>query len=380
MEQTVKNRIIKRVKRGIDMNTKLSPAVFAVNQEYHIMLYEAAPSLMWISVGGKKYYDESNGILRSNTQVHRVIVPMEELDGVKEYTVFMRKVIDRKPYFPEFEDVLECTYEFQPVGLEKPVRAYHISDTHNWVEGPVTAAKAYGEIDFLIMNGDIPDHSGCIENCITIYKIASEVTGGRIPIVFARGNHDMRGLLAERFCELTPTDNGKSYYTFRIGNVWGMILDCGEDKVDKHEEYGGTICCHEFREKQTKFIEKVICRAEEEYLADNVKYRLVIAHNPFVMRNKYPFDIENEIYSEWVRLINDNIRPTVMISGHTHSLDIIRPQDEKDAYGQSFSVVVGSSLNKNQDYYAGAGLAFDENETIVTFTDSFGKVVREEKL
>ena len=43
-------------------------------------------------------------------------------------------------------------------------------------------------------------------------------------------------------------------------------------------------------------------------------------------------------------------------------------------------VVVGSELNKNQDYYAGAGLAFDENETIVTFTDSFGKVVREEKL
>ena len=159
-----------------------------------------------------------------------------------------------------------------------------------------------------------------------------------------------------------------------------MILDCGEDKVDKHEEYGVTICCHEFREKQTKFIEKVICRAEEEYLADNVKYRLVIAHNPFVMRNKYPFDIENEIYSEWVRLINDNIRPTVMISGHTHSLDIIRPQDEKDAYGQSFSVVVGSSLNKNQDYYAAAGLIFDENKTIVTFTDSFGKVVREEKL
>ncbi len=362
------------------MNTKLSPAVFAVNRDYHIMLYEAEPSLVWVSVDGKKYYDESNGILRSNTQVHRVIVPMEELNVAKSYTVFTRKVIDRKPYFPEFEDVVECTYEFRPAGMGKMVRVYHIADAHNWVDGPVTAAKAYGEIDFLIMNGDIPDHSGCIENCITIYKIASEITGGRIPIVFSRGNHDMRGVLAERFCELTPTDYGKSYYTFRIGNVWGIILDCGEDKVDGHEEYGGTICCHEFRQKQTKFLKETIAKEEEEYLAEGVRYRLVIAHNPFTMTNEAPFDIESETYCEWVQLINENIRPTVMLAGHTHYLDIIRPQDEKDVYGQNFSVVVGSALNNNYDSYTGAGILFNNNKTIVTFTDSLGQVVREEKL
>lgn len=362
------------------MNTILTPAVFAVKQEYHIMMYVSEPSLMWVQVGDKKYYDEANGILRSNTQVHRAIVPMEELNAAGAYTVCLRKVIERKPYYPEIEETQEYTYEFCPVPLEEPVRAYHIADTHNWVEGPVAAAKAYGDIDFLIFNGDIPDHSGCIENCVTIYEIASKVAEGRIPIVFARGNHDMRGLLAERFCELTPTDNGKSYYTFRLGNIWGMILDCGEDKVDENGEYGGTICCHAFRERQTVFIQGVIARAKEEYSADDVKYRMVIAHHPFTVKQRAPFDIEEELYGEWASLIAKNIRPTLMLSGHMHYLDIVRPGNEKDLYGQQFPVVVGSAIKANHEYYAGAGLMFDEADTVVTFTDCLGETVREEKL
>lgn len=358
------------------MNTNLTPAVFAVKQEYHIMMYVSEPSLMWVQVGDKKYYDEANGILRSNTQVHRAIVPMEELNAAKSYTVCLRKVIERKPYFPEIEDVKEYTYEFRPVPVEGPIRTYHISDAHNWVEGPVAATKAYGDIDFLIFNGDIPNHSGCIENCITIYQIASRITDGRIPIVFSRGNHDMRGLLAERFCELTPTDHGRSYYTFRLGNVWGMVLDCGEDKVDGNEEYGGTVCCHAFRERQTAFIKDVIAHAKEEYVAEDVKYRMVIAHVPFTVEQKVPFNIEKELYAEWVQLIGQNICPTVMISGHMHCLDVVRPGDEKDAYGQTFPVVVGATVKPDHEYYAGAGLSFEGTHTEVSFTDSLGQCVR----
>ena len=75
----------------------------------------------------------------------------------------------------------------------------------------------------------------------------------------------------------------------------------------------------------------------------------------------------------------EQMAPRRILIYHTHTYEAYQ-QDEKDAYGQSFSVVVGSSLNKNQDYYAGAGLAFDENKTIVTFTDSLGQVIREENI
>ena len=126
-----------------------------------------------------------------------------------------------------------------------------------------TTAKAYGKIDFLILNGDLPNHSGDISNFTTIHRIASEITGGEIPVVFSRGNHDMRGIYAENIAEHTPTDHGNSYYTFRLGGVWGLVLDCAEDKNDDHPEYGNCNCCHAFRREQTKFIESVIKNAAD---------------------------------------------------------------------------------------------------------------------
>ena len=95
---------------------KIPPAVFAVNHDYQIMLYTDDQCLMWVKVGDNTYYDEDNGILRSCTKVHRVTVPMRELDTAKSYTVCLRYIINRKPYFPEIEPVKEFTFEFRPVG------------------------------------------------------------------------------------------------------------------------------------------------------------------------------------------------------------------------------------------------------------------------
>ena len=119
----------------------------------------------------------------------------------------------------------------------------------------------------------------------------------------------------------------------------------------------------------------MINHANEEYLAEGVKYRLVITHNPFTMRHRAPFDIENDIYGEWVRLFNEQIHPTAMICGHTHTLEVIRPGDEKDVRGQQSPVVIGSCPDKNGVDYAGAGLVIDESGVCVTFTDSLGQVV-----
>ena len=46
--------------------------------------------------------------------------------------------------------------------------------------------------------------------------------------------------------------------------VWGLILDCGEDKADTSIEYGSTVCFHEFRLRETEFIHSVIENAEKD--------------------------------------------------------------------------------------------------------------------
>lgn len=350
------------------------PCVFAVEDTYQIFVGVEKPSLMWVEVGGKRYYDETNGILKSAKDVHRMTVPAKELDAAKAYTIYEREIIDRKAYFTETADAAEYHYEFSPVTAKKP-RAYHISDTHGLVEPAVAAAETYGKIDFLILNGDISDSSNDTKNFYNIYRIAGKITQGRLPIVFSRGNHDMRGKGAEFFADYTPTHNGKSYYTFRLGSVWGIVLDSGEDKPDCFPEYGHTISCHEFRERETEFIKDVIANAENTYLADGIKTRIVIAHNPFTEQLNPPFNIEPEIFSEWARLLRESIKPNAMLCGHMHRLYISRPGDEHDHLGNPSPVAVSATLNHEKQYFAGGGFEFDGDKISGAFTSSEGEIL-----
>ena len=348
---------------------KTEPVVFAVHDTYHIMVPVTTESMMWVKIGEKEYYDESNGIMRSRTRIHRMIVPRKELNEAKSYTICEEEIVERKAYYTETGEITETTFAFRPV-KNGPVRCYHISDTHNKSVEPVQAAKTYGEIDFLIMNGDIPDSSDKIEYFDTIYEIAAGVTHGQIPVVFARGNHDLRGLCAEMIADYTPNENGLTYYSFRIGDIWGIALDCAEDKDDTSVEYGHTVRCHAFRERQTAFIKRVI--ADKEYLEPGVKRRIVVVHNPFTMRHKGIFDIETETYSEWARLLKEHIKPDVMICGHMHYLDIHMPGCEQDNLGQPCPVIVGATVKYKEPYFAGAGIEFGEDEVVVSFTDNEG--------
>ncbi|MBR4909848.1 MAG: metallophosphoesterase [Clostridia bacterium] len=350
---------------------KTAPAVFAVGREYQIMVPVTQNSLFWVETGGKCFYDEQNGIMRSLCSTHRVKVPMSVLDAAGEYTVCERKIIDRKPYFPVIEDPVKTTFKFKPVP-EKNARVYHIADTHNMIEDPLKAAALFGKTDLLIMNGDIPDHSGSIENYDTIYRLADAITGGSIPIVFARGNHDMRGYYAEAFAEHTPSQNGNTYYSFRVGSIWGLVLDCGEDKDDGNAEYGGTVSCHCFRQRQTDFIKKIIKNRQDEYRAKGVEHIIIVCHNPFTYIQEAPFDIEKEIYGEWAKLIKDNIKPELMLCGHIHELFVSKPGSERDHLGQPCTVISGS--DKKENYHAGCGIVFS-SPPVAKFYDSDGIIM-----
>ena len=349
---------------------KTSPAVFAVGNEYQIMVPVTDNSLFWVEVGNDSFYDEQNGIMRSICSTHRVKVPMDVLNEAGEYTVCEREIIDRKPYFPETKDTKKTTFKFKPVP-QNDARVYHIADTHNQLVAPIKAAELFGKIDLLIMNGDIPDHSGDIANYDTIYKIADVLTGGQIPIVFARGNHDMRGYFAELIADHTPNLNGNTYYTFRVGSIWGLVLDCGEDKDDSNAEYGYTVSCHKFRDRQTEYIKEIIRNKKTEYKAKGVEHRIIVCHNPFTYIQEPPFDIERETYSEWAKLIKDNIKPELMLCGHIHKLFVSKIGSEYDDLGQPCTVISGSDIKEN--YHAGCGVVFS-NPPQASFYESNGNI------
>lgn len=361
-----------------------APTVFAIGNKYNIFVPFCDEVIMWVRVGDKTYYDHCNGILRSNTNMHKVELPMSVLDAEKKYTVVYKKMIDRKPYFPTSEDAREYTVDFRPVADGGDIRIYHISDAHNLVAEPVAAGRYFGdEIDLLVLNGDIPNHSGDIENFNAICEIAAGVTGGHCPCVFARGNHDTRGIHAEDMPYYIPTMNGKTYYTFKVGCVWGLLLDCGEDKRDTNDEYGGTICFHQFREEETDFIKEIIENADREYNAPDVKHKLVISHIGFTYIDRFPFDIEQELYGEWARLMREHIKPELLLYGHYHRVDIIPVGAEFDSQGQPCTAIIGSkpvfANDEHPNGFVGAGIVLsDDGKKRVIFNDDKGNVLRDE--
>lgn len=351
---------------------KTVPAVFAVGRNYQILVPVRRQSLAWARIGNACYYDASNGILRSRTRLHRIEVPMQVLDEAKSYTLCLRPVRRRKAYRTKTGPLKEITFPFRPVPMEN-ARAYHIADAHNLVSPILTAARAFGDMDFLILNGDIISHSGHRRHFDNLYKLCAALTGGSIPVVFARGNHDMRGKYAEQFPDFTPTQNGNTYYSFRLGSIWGVVLDCGEDKPDDCPEYGGTVACHGFRQRQTEFLKALTAHPETEYAAAGIQTKLVICHVPFTERDEPPFDIEPELYRRWCALLQACIQPHLMLCGHTHRTQVRYPGHPRDTYGQSCPVVIASGFDDRR-YWTGCGFTFEQGRVTAVFTDSEGNI------
>ncbi len=360
------------------------PTVCAVDREYQIMIPVRAETLMWAKVGDEYFYDESNGIMRSATQVHRITVPAELLDREKRYTIHWRKIIQRKPYFTQTENEECASFAFRPVAPDaSELYIYQLADTHSFIAEPIRAARYWQQqgkpLDLLVMNGDMPNDCGTLENIAAPYQVSGAVTRGEIPVIYARGNHDLRGVLAEKYAELTPSSQGRTYYTWRVGPIWGVSLDCGEDKMDDHREYGHTVCCHAFRQRETRFLRELARKSDEEFAASGVKLKIVLCHVPFAEKSLPPFDIEEDTYREWCRILRESVKPDLMLSGHKHRCYVTLPGEKKDHKGLPCPSVVGCKPERSKDpaarHYVGTALHWREKSGFeVFFTDDAGRV------
>lgn len=361
---------------------KCHPTVCAVNNDYQIMILPETDMLISVKVGDNIYYNHNNGIRVSSACVQRVIVPSKELDKHKKYSVLCRKMLERKPYRSVTEDEYELEYNFRPLEKTENINIYHLADVHGAEKEAIGAAKFLNiDYDLLVLNGDLSSHSDSVDAVTIVYRLASDITKGEIPCVVSRGNHDLRGKYAENLHEFMPGDNGKSYYTFKIGCIWGILVDTGEDKPDDNIEYGNTICCSNFRVEQEKMIKQVIANAEKEYEQEDVKYKIVVSHVPFPFKFEPPFDIEEEMYTKWCRLLEDNIKPDLMLCGHLHKTFVSEKGSEHDAYGQPCTIVLGSDMQLADDWtatFTGMYMNLSKGNAKITFNTNTEVTGKEE--
>ena len=356
---------------GTQEMLKAAPAVFAVEDNYQIFVTVSSPALVRIKIGNKFYSDHINGVRPTQKSVHRFTVPMAELEKAGRYEVFCRPMPQRLPYMRQLKVHPESkhAFEFRKLPVEK-IRILHMGDTHSRIEQPLKSARAAGEFDLLILNGDIAENAGnadCLEKACLL---AGKISNGRIPVIYARGNHELRGAFAEELLHYTPNSNGKSYYQVKLGPVWALVLDVGEDKVDTHPVYANTIDCDLFRNEQADFIRR--CGAEKSFDRPGVRYRLIICHSPFPRYiGKTKADEEKKrhfiIFGRWSQDLKKLIRPDLVLSAHVHKTFI--------ADGKEFPapVIVGSFLDKRKNISTGALITLSPGKAQVEFPDQQGR-------
>ena len=128
----------------------------------------------------------------------------------------------------------------------------------------------------------------------------------------------------------------------------------------------------------TAFLRRVIENKEKEYAADGVTRRLVIAHVPFATRFGAPFNIEEDVYTEWARLLREEVEPDLMLCGHVHQIGIWEKGGAKDSFGQPCDVIVGARPEKER--WIGCGIVMQKDAVAVSFNDSDGVVLEEQTL
>ncbi len=311
------------------------PSVFAVGRDYWICAVVNAETTFGVEVAGRVHWDHSNGTLCSRRTLHESAwlhlarVPQAALDAAGAYTILLRQIVNRQPYYTECGETETLRFPFRPVPAQGPVHIVNLADAHSLVDEPVAAGRHFGDdLDLLVLNGDIPNHSGETLFFEAIYQIAGRITAGARPCVFARGNHDMRGNAAELLADYTPTDRGRSYFTFRAGPIWGIVLDAAEDKADDSPEYGNTVCSEPFRREEDEFLDRVLSSREWE----DAPLRLVVSHKPLAHELPPPFDIERDLYRSWCSKLRA-VRPHLHLSGHLHECFVERPGGDHDDYG-----------------------------------------------
>ena len=300
---------------GVTIGSRFTyePVVYAVEDTYQIVFSTNHSAITWVEVDGEKYYDLFAGSMKSEDTVHKICLPQKKLDEAKAYSIHAEKMIYRGPFGGFKGKEISKRYDFRPVDSGDGLVYYTITDAHHARKGAVEAALSVENLDFLVILGDSVGMSEYEDDAQFSNLIAHDVTKGEMPVVYARGNHEIKGNYAEDLHKYVGSKNGNFYYWFTLSDVFGITLDIGEDHDDGWWEYYGTDQFTLYHEEQTRFLAELA--AAKPY--ENYRYTLVACHIPiqFVNSRKDHVDVK----AAWTNLLN-RIEPDLAVYGHQHDL------------------------------------------------------------
>lgn len=300
---------------GVTVGSRFTyePVVYAVENTYQIVFSTNHPATAWVEIGGESYYDLYAGSMKSKDTVHKITVPQEKLDTARAYSIHAEKMIYRGPFGGFKGKEISKSYTFRPVNTADGLVYYTMTDVHHARKGAVAAALAVENLDFLVILGDSVGMTDYEKDAQFSNLLAHDVTGGQIPVIYARGNHEIKGAYGETLYKYVGSKNESFYYWFTLSDVFGITLDLGEDHDDGWWEYYGTDRFALYHEEQTQFLRELA----ETKPYDSYRYTLVACHIPIQFVNSRKDHVE--VKAAWTALLNE-IQPDLAVYGHQHDL------------------------------------------------------------
>ena len=352
-----------------------TPTVFAIGKEYEIIISLKTFGLCFLKVGDTLYYEENSGVLPSERRIVKIRVPQAALDAAREYEIVFRGTEERKRYWSVFYPPVSHKFAFRPLEKTDDIRIYYLSDVHGCFAKAKQAATYWEQTDLFLLGGDMAEFTA-EQNYLRVLHFMGEVTGGRIPAVSARGNHDTRGCLAEQYTDHFPADGKKTYYTFEIGTLCGVVLDFGEDKLDTSLEYDnsqnapeewlGINRFHAYRAGELEFLKGLQPRED--------KRMLILTHicPSLVTQKPGPeFDIDRPLYTAIAAEL-DRIQPSLMLCGHYHVPFYLSPEDPRNRNPHAYPIVMGANrvpVSDASEHFGGTAIRLIGNTAEIAFTD-----------
>ncbi|MCR5078964.1 MAG: metallophosphoesterase [Bacilli bacterium] len=296
----------------------ISPVVYAVEDDYQIIFSTTAEATGYVEIGDKYYYDTYNGTTKTFTKIHKIEVPMEVLDAEKSYTIHTQKTIYAGPFGGFMGSDLTQKVEFHPVDSSDGIQYLSFSDIHMNIDQAYRTSTFADHYDFLVLDGDIISDVETFDDANFNNEVAYKITKGQCPVVYARGNHDVKGRYGSELHKFVGAKGEDFYYNFYFDDVYGIVLDLGEDHDDGWWEYYGTAHYADYHAKQIEFLKEEVNR--HEY--DAYDYHLAVCHIPITFVNSR--HNHAEVKKTMTSLLNQ-MDIDMLLVGHQHQIMIFEP-------------------------------------------------------
>jgi len=296
----------------------------------------------------------------------RHVVHLTGLSAGETYTyeVVATRVVKLKAYWPDKGlDRRSGPHQFTTFDRSSPTVSFSVvTDTHEDTRriDRLNAIIDWESTDFLVHTGDA---FHWIDSEAHLFRAwLGPITAGLAhskPLMFARGNHELRGAFARQLFDYVPTPEGRFYFARDVGPVHLMVLDTGEDKPDDTNVYAELNRTAPYRAAELEWFREHLGTTPR---VAEAPFRVVVMHQP-----EWGWLVDGP--EAWVASAN-GAAVDLVIAGHQHRFSYTPPGPDVD---HSYHLLV-----VGQDQVA----RVDATSTVlrVVVTDTDGNVVHRMEL